>query len=131
MYATNELGLIMENLKFNDIQETINDLRDAASHEASKEATYIRSRGVTLKAIKGTETLNEDGDTFKNKKELLSLTQKFKEKGADAIFIEGGFDGADSPHDMINGHYEPWVGEWSFKLWTKQDGFNISEKSYS
>ncbi len=76
-----------------------------------------RSRGAWL-----TASINSDVITQPQEYEISTFTKlkadiaSLKEQGAVEIYIEGGFDGADSVYDLNECHYDPWVSEWGFEL---------------
>lgn len=53
--------------------------------------------------------------------EFKRLQDLANEPGTHAVYIEGGFNAAESGRDYADGIYDPWVGEWSVAVYVKED----------
>lgn len=117
----------MKHLTWKIYQALIQEARQVAHIEATSEFSTVRSRGWWLSACDASEvTITENADlngTTHTLKSFLQEHQELVSKGATSISIDGGFDGADSLHEMNNGDYTPWVSEWSFEIWNSTDGW--------
>lgn len=108
----------MGKLIYTNVKDTITQARIVAKKEAKKETPTVRSRGAWLIATDDkNERLNESETWFVTDKASITMfVEKFRDR-AKEIYIEGGFDGANSLKDFNDGDYQPWTSAWSFKLW--------------
>lgn len=61
---------------------------------------------------------NKDWSTQKAFNKLIAEIE-VKHPEVTQIFVEGGFDYAESPRAMQDGEYDPWVSDWSVKVWDR------------
>lgn len=107
-------------ITFSDLKDTISEEKAKAENKAKKQFKIVRSRGNEC-------SVSVDGDSvinpFKSKAELVDFINSSISTGnADEIWIQGGFDGADSVADLNNHNYSPLVEEWAFIIWDKKKG---------
>jgi hypothetical protein len=106
-----------ENVNFGELKKAISIARAAAGIEAKEQFPIAMSRGVEISA--GDEYETQEMTT---KKELLEFIEYAKQGGAKVIYVQGGFDGYDSVHDIKECIYEPWVSDWSIEIWNSESG---------
>lgn len=106
--------------KVSDIKEAVSVAREAAENEAIRSCPkkgMIRSRGAWL-IVKvpgeGDCRISDGMMPFKGtQKQIDALIAEFPEAG---IYVEGGFNYAESVRDFCDGAYDPWVSEWSVEI---------------
>lgn len=113
-------------LKWKEYKSIFSDNRQHAKDKAEGLQKVVRSRGMWLNGSDETgNSLNEnvaDGTdmTFKS---FLSDAESLVAMGATEVGMNGGFDGADSLHDLNYGDYSPWLSDWYVPVWTKEKGW--------
>lgn len=85
--------------------------------------SFLRSRGTHLHMRSRVDALSGEGEsdpwdgTGKSLDALLRAAQA--DPRAETIYLEGGFNAADSLDAFDAYDYEPWAGEWSVVLWER------------
>ena len=104
-------------MKFIELRNLVSEARSEARNQAESCAAVVQSRGAWISALRDGETITESGDRmFTTLKALKADVAALKAMGADKFFIDGGFDGADTLADMLDGCADPYVSEWSIEL---------------
>lgn len=104
-----------------EIKLKVQSARVVARHEAGRYYSCVQSRGAHVYCRDGDNNLFEaesyewDGTKKDLQNALKHAVEKYGNKSV-TFGIEGGFNGADSVHDLHNDAYEPWVSEWSVEL---------------
>lgn len=111
-----------------EIKAEIAKLKGAAAKEAKLFYPVIKSRGVWL------STTDKDGQcdpspgaeaqawkgTVGELSETIELI-KFKYPNVEALWLEGGYDGANSEEEFDTDNYTPWASNWELKIWSRED----------
>lgn len=94
----------------NQLKDAVNTNRDSAQRIAKTNYPVVISRGITIKA----DNVDDGGYLLSRltKKELMPLIEFYVSKGAKSIYLQGGFNGADSVTDYADFNYDSWVSEW-------------------
>lgn len=111
-----------------EVLAAVRDARDAALDSARKDCGprgVFKSRGMEFVWVdaKG-KRLDEsgawmwDGSAKDLKASVASISERFPEVAG--IFLEGGFDWAESVRAMADCDYDPWVSDWSVEIWKKE-----------
>ena len=98
-------------MKLYELKAMVREAREVAENEARQHYTTVQSRGIELKYSGDCEPIYLNRLTMKALNEFIANSPK----GSD-IWVQGGFDGADSPRDMMESNYETWVSEWALCL---------------
>ena len=113
-----------------EIKELISDARHEAKTEARRGYRFkcLFSRGTHLcTASNGdqcspqpeAEAYEWKGNLGQIKTLIADVEANYPE--VDEVYIAGGYDGADSPHEYYKeSYYDSWVGEWSVTVWTRE-----------
>lgn len=108
------------NINFSALKELISEAKGNAKDRASKQYSVVRSRGNEFAADVGAD--DSVTDSFATKRELVNaFDHVMRNHDVVEVYIQGGFDGADSVVDM-NNLYDPLVEEWALKVWDKEHG---------
>ncbi len=108
------------NINFSALKELISEAKGNAKVKASKQYSVVRSRGNELAADVG--MADSVTEAFGTKRELTTtFDHVMRNHDVVEVYIQGGFDGADSVVDM-NNLYDPLVEEWALKIWDKEHG---------
>lgn len=103
-----------------ELVEAVRDARNEAENEAIRccpKKGIIRSRGAWI-IVKvpgeGDARISDGMLPFKGtKKQIDGLIAEFPGAG---IYVEGGFNYAESLQDFFDGAYDSWVSEWSVEV---------------
>jgi len=102
-------------------------LHDKAMYKGRREYPCCFSRGRQIKAMKDGELL-DDGNFWEwdgTLKGIERAAESLRADGADVLFIECGYDGAESPHGYREcDDYEPWIEVWDVEFWSREKGFD-------
>ncbi|WP_210499523.1 hypothetical protein [Vibrio crassostreae] len=108
------------------LNNAISSVRNRAEGEARVFNKCVKSRGVYLTASCDGETVLSTADNHMLKSaSRTDLHNNIKwlietHPDLDSIYVEGGFDGADTVKDLLElTDYEPWVSEWAIEIWNK------------
>lgn len=108
------------NINFSALKELISEAKGNAKDKALKQYSVVRSRGNEFAADVGAD--DSLTDPFSTKRELThAFDYVMSEHDVLEVYVQGGFDGADSVVDM-NDLYDPLVEEWALKIWDKEHG---------
>ena len=122
------------NVKLNTqaIKDELITEADAIRRKTRKDYKCIRSRGTHL--CTGNEADGQVGPNVAAEchgwngtaKEIYELVDKVLAGYPDVeeIYIERGYDGANSPRGFNDFEYDPWVDCITINVWTRKDGFN-------
>lgn len=102
-------------VNFQGLKRLISKHRNVAEDDALKDFPCVRSRGVFLTAQKDGDKMEGSDCDFTTLTKLKSDIAHLRTNGADTFYIEGGFDGADSVHELYDG-YTPYVSDWCFEI---------------
>jgi hypothetical protein len=117
-------------ITFSELKELISEAKSSAKDKANKQYSVVRSRGDECSFdVAFDDPINKP---FSSKKELTkSFEYVMNNHDVIDVHVQGGFDAADSLHDLNNGLYDPLVEEWSLKIWDKENGHYTYEMIYS
>ncbi|AFU88297.1 hypothetical protein CcrColossus_gp427 [Caulobacter phage CcrColossus] len=97
-----------------------------ARHSVGRRGVY-QSRGTWAMTSDGRERAGPlvesvPGDDWKTKWkfDVLIATIEAHHPEVTEIYVEGGFDYAESPHAMQQGDYDPEVSTWSLLVWKRE-----------
>lgn len=114
--------------KYSDVQKKIKFERSKAEDKARRHYPIVQSRGVKFSALKGNESLTDGAEIeFSGKKELVELINDYLEKGATEIYIQGGFDGAESVKAMADYERDTWIEDWGFLIYKGGELRNLTD----
>lgn len=104
-----------------DLNLSISTARNEAKRQAERMGyKVVRSRGLELHIhVDGMKL--EDSVQYPEKMsrkvctDFLATAHGITE-GKVEMYISGGFNGADNPHEMNEGEYDPWVSSWDLEV---------------
>lgn len=109
--------------KIKDIKDEVVSARDKARREAKQHYPCVRSRGVEFYAIHPQDGKISDCEQYPlTLKNINSFIEEYGRQGATEFWLSGGYDGADSVHDMNDMCYAPWVSSWDVELEIETEG---------
>lgn len=98
------------------------DCLDALRRDRDTRRLWLVSRGAWVRTIGPDGNASNESDTWEFKPtaacyaEIMALRT---DPAVTAVYIEGGFNGAETGQDYADGAYDPWVGEWSVACWVR------------
>lgn len=108
-----------------DLKQAVRDARSDAERDAQKHyrTGVLRSRGAWVIVTTKGEGLVTDGtlEFTGTQKQLDELLRYYAGRpDVEGIYIEGGFNWAESVRAFADCDYEPWVTEWTVTVWTRE-----------
>jgi len=99
------------------------DCLDALRKDPDTRRLWLVSRGACIRWVnKCGEASEADAWPFNGTAaELAKMRELAGRLEVDGIYIEGGFNGAESGRDYADGAYDPWGGEWSVCVFFRGD----------
>ena len=125
----------MARLDVNLLNEAVQAAYDAEYRAVfHNQVPVIRSRGRWVNTMGGEGSVidqcspcpgAEAQDFRGTRKQLENLVEDIEDRHPHVkeLWVEGGFDGADSLRDMLEDLYDPWVGSWEVLVWTRENGW--------
>lgn len=106
-----------------DVAAARADCKDALRRDPDTSRLWLVSRGAWVRTIDAKGEANEtDSWPFLGTAwEFVQLTALTARPDISAIYIEGGFNAAESGRDYADGNYDPWVGEWSVAVFNREE----------
>ena len=104
------------------VRDARSDCRDALRKDPDTRRLWIVSRGAWVRTVGlNCDATNEDGAwEFKPTLQCLRRMAALRDDPqCGGVYIEGGFNAAETGQDYAAGSYDPWVGEWSVAVWTR------------
>ncbi len=98
------------------------DCLDFLRRQPETRRLWLVSRGAWVRTIGLDGNASNESDTWDFKptaKCFAELAALRNDPNVSAVYVEGGFNGAESGRDYADGAYDPWVGEWSVPVWSR------------
>ncbi len=115
---------------YEDLMSQLKKARQVALSEAKATGyKHVPSRGTFLCTSNKKEGQVDpalEGDmlswdwTLRQIKELVAKVEANYPE-VDEVYLAGGYDGAESVRDYIDGCYEPCLGMWDLVVWSKEE----------
>lgn len=116
------------NLKFKNataikdaVRAARGDCLDTLRRDRDTRSLWLVSRGACIRWVsEAGEASEADAWPFKGTvAEFVAMSKMATDPSVAGIYIEGGYNGAESGRDYADGAYDPWVGEWSVAVYVK------------
>lgn len=98
------------------------DCLDSLRRDRETRRLWLVSRGAWVRTLDAQGEANDDAChwEFKPTAACFARIAALRDNpDVSAVYIEGGFNGAENGQDYAAGSYDPWVGEWSVTCWTR------------
>ena len=112
-------------LSLNELRQQIAEARETCLAETSH-IPYVRSRGVFLCTADahGQCAPNPEAECppwrgTRHEIETLIDNVLLRYPAVLRIAVSGGYDGAESLRNYVDGYYAPWVARWSVPVWER------------
>ena len=98
------------------------DCLDALRRDRETRRFWLVSRGAWVRTIGLDGNASNENDTWAFEPtaacfaEIAALRD---DPAVSAVYVEGGFNGAETGRDYADGAYDPWIGEWSVACWVR------------
>lgn len=98
------------------------DCLDTLRRNRETRRLWLVSRGAWVRTIgRDGDASNGDGEwEFKPTRACFDRMAALRDDPTcTAVYIEGGFNGAETGQAYRDGEYDPWIGEWSVAFWLR------------